>query len=193
MAGIRRKNRAFAVTLFAVAGAMVGLSFASVPLYRLFCQVTGFGGTPRVGAALEAGPVSEQTITVFFDANVNESLPWKFRPVKRRMRVRAGETVLAFYRARNDSQGPLTGTATFNVTPYKAAIYFSKVDCFCFTEQRLEAGQVAEMPVSFFVDPAIFSDPDTREVRSITLSYTFFRAPGTGGGEQASVRTPGSG
>ena len=193
MAGNRRKNRAFAVTLFAVAGAMVGLTFASVPLYRLFCQVTGFGGTPRVGAALEAGPVSEQTITVFFDANVNQSLPWQFRPVQRRMRVRAGETVLAFYRARNDSRGPLTGTATFNVTPYKAAIYFSKVDCFCFTEQRLEAGQVAEMPVSFFVDPAIFSDPDTREVRSITLSYTFFRAPGAGGGEQASVRAPGSG
>ncbi len=193
MAGKRSKNRAFAVTLFAVAGAMVGLSFASVPLYKLFCQVTGFGGTPRVGAAVEAVPVSEETITVFFDANVNASLPWKFRPVQRRMRVRAGETVLAFYRARNDSQGPLTGTATFNVTPYKAAIYFSKVDCFCYTEQRLEAGQVAEMPVSFFVDPAIFSDPDTREVRSITLCYTFFRAPGAGGGARASVRTPGSG
>ena len=193
MQGKRRKNRAFAVTLFAVAGAMVGLSFASVPLYKLFCQVTGFGGTPRVGAALEAMPMSEETITVFFDANVNASLPWDFRPVQRRMRVRGGETVLAFYRARNDSSGPLTGTATFNVTPYKAAIYFSKVDCFCFTEQRLEAGQVAEMPVSFFVDPAIFSDPDTRDVKSITLSYTFFRAPGTGGGGQASARAPGSG
>ncbi len=193
MAGNRRKNRAFAVTLFAVAGAMVGLTFASVPLYRLFCQVTGFGGTPRVGAAVEAVPVSERTITVFFDANVNASLPWQFRPVQRRMRVRAGETVLAFYRASNESQGPLTGTATFNVTPYKAAIYFSKVDCFCFTEQRLEPGQVVEMPVSFFVDPAIFSDPDTREVRSITLSYTFFRAPGAGGGDQASARAPGSG
>ncbi len=193
MAGNRRKNRAFAVTLFAVAGAMVGLSFASVPLYRLFCQVTGFGGTPRVGAAADSMPVSEQTITVLFDANVNESLPWRFRPVQRRMRVRAGQTVLAFYRASNLSGGPLTGTATYNVTPYKAAPYFSKVDCFCFTEQRLEPGQVAELPVSFFVDPAIFSDPDTREVRSITLSYTFFRAPGTGGGEQASVRAPGSG
>ena len=173
---------------------MVGLSFASVPLYRLFCQVTGFGGTPRVGAQAESMPVSEHTITVLFDANVNESLPWRFRPVQRRMRVRAGQTVLAFYRASNLSAGPLTGTATYNVTPYKAAPYFSKVDCFCFTEQRLEPGQVAELPVSFFVDPAIFSDPDTREVRSITLSYTFFRAPGTGAGKQASARrAPGSG
>lgn len=193
MAENRSKNRAFAVTLFAVAGAMVGLTFASVPLYRLFCQVTGFGGIPRVGAAAGTMTVSEQTITVFFDANVNESLPWRFRPVQRRMRVRAGETVLVFYRASNLSQGPVTGTATFNVTPYKAAPYFSKVDCFCFTEQRLEAGQVVELPVSFFVDPAIFSDPDTREVRSITLSYTFFRVPEAGGGERASARTPGSG
>ena len=193
MAGKRSKNRAFAVTLFAFAGAMVGLSFASVPLYKLFCQVTGFGGTPRVGAAADLMPVSEHTITVLFDANVNESLSWRFRPVQRRMRVRAGENVLAFYRASNLTGGPLTGTATYNVTPYKAAPYFSKVDCFCFTEQRLEAGQVAELPVSFYVDPAIFSDPDTREVRSITLSYTFFRAPGVGGGARASVRTPGSG
>ena len=188
MAGNRRKNRAVAATLFTVAVAMVGLTFASVPLYRLFCQVTGFGGTPRVGAATEAGPVSEDTITVYFDANVNGSMPWRFRPDQRRMRVRAGETVLAFYKASNESGGPLTGTATFNVTPYKAAPYFSKVDCFCFTEQRLEAGQVAELPVSFFVDPAIFSDPDTREVRSITLSYTFFRAPGTEEIDQASAR-----
>lgn len=191
MEGKQRKNRTFAVILFAVAGSMIGLTFASVPLYRLFCQVTGFGGTPRVGAQIKAVPVTEDTITVFFDANVNASLPWKFRPVQRQLRVKGGETVLAFYRATNESQGPLTGTATFNVTPYKAAIYFSKVDCFCFTEQRLEAGQVAEMPVSFFIDPAIFSDPDTREVRSITLSYTFFRAPGAGGGEQASLRAPG--
>lgn len=191
MAGKRRNNRAFAVTLFTVAGAMVGLTFASVPLYRLFCQVTGFGGTPRVGAEVKAVPESDKTITVYFDANVNASLPWKFRPVQRQVRVKGGETVLAFYRATNDSQGPLTGTATFNVTPYKAAIYFSKVDCFCFTEQRLEPGQVAEMPVSFFVDPAIFSDPDTLDVKSITLSYTFFRAPGAGGGEQASLRAPG--
>ena len=190
MAGNRRKNRAFAVTLFAVAGAMVGLTFASVPLYQLFCQVTGFGGTPRVGAAVKAVPKSEKTITVFFDANVNASLSWQFRPVQRRLRVKGGETVLAFYQAKNDSQGTLTGTATFNVTPYKAAIYFSKVDCFCFTEQRLAAGQTVKMPISFFVDPAIFSDPDTREVRYITLSYTFFRAAGSGAGEQASVRAP---
>ncbi len=193
MAADRSKNRAVAVTLFAVAGAMAGLSFASVPLYRLFCQVTGYGGTPRVGAAAMAAPVSEDTITVFFDANVSKSLPWRFRPEKRKIRVRTGETILAYYRASNLTGDPLTGTATFNVTPYKAAIYFSKVDCFCFTEQRLEAGQGVSMPVSFFVDPAIFSDPDTREVRSITLSYTFFRAPGAGGGERASVRAPGSG
>ena len=188
MQGKRRRNRAFAVTLFAVAGTMVGLSFAWVPFYERDCQATVSGDAPRAAAS-----ESVEVITVFFDANVNKSLPWRFRPDQRRMRVRAGETVHAFYRATNDSQGPLTGTATFNVTPCKAAPYLSMVDCFCFTEQRLEAGQMAEMPVSFFVDPAIFSDPDTREVRSITLSYTFFRTSGTGGGGQASARAPGSG
>ena len=184
MAGNRRNNRAVAVTLFAVAGTMVGLSFAWGHFYERECQATVSGDAPRAAVA----PESVQSITVFFDANVNKSLPWRFRPDQRRMRVRAGETVLTFYRATNNSQGPLTGTATFNVTPCKAAPYLSMVDCFCFSEQRLAAGQVAEMPVSFFVDPAIFSDPDTREVKSITLSYTFFRASGAGAGEPASGR-----
>jgi cytochrome c oxidase assembly protein subunit 11 len=138
--------------------------------------VTGFDGTPRVATtAPTPAPVGGRTVTVFFNANVNSKLPWTFKPDQRRVRVRGGEERLAFYTARNTSGEMMTGTATFNVTPYKAARYFNKVDCFCFTEQSLDAGQEAEMPVQFFVDPEIFTDPETREITNITLSYTFFR------------------
>ena len=172
----RAKNGVTAVLLFTVAGGMVALAFASVPLYRLFCQVTGFGGTPKIAAAATTAP-SDRTITVRFDANVNPALPWRFRPAQREMTVRVGETVLAHYLARNQSDAPVTGTATYNVTPYRAATYFAKVACFCFTEQVLQPAQEVAMPVSFFVDPELFTDPDTKEVRTVTLSYTFFRAP----------------
>ena len=178
MATTHRKNRATAVVLFTVAGGMVGLAFASVPLYRLFCQVTGFGGTPQTVAVAAPGAVpSGRTITVRFDANVNPGLDWQFHPQQPEIRVRVGESRVAYYKAVNRSDGPLTGTATFNVTPYKAGIYFSKTDCFCFTEQRLAAGEAAAMGVRFFVDPEILNDPNTRDVTTITLSYTFFRAP----------------
>ena len=169
------RNGVTAVLLFTVAGGMVGLAFASVPLYRLFCQVTGFGGTPKIATAPAAAP-SDRTITVRFDANVGPALPWRFRPARREMTVRVGETALAHYLARNQSDAPVTGNATFNVTPFKAAPYFVKVACFCFTEQVLQPGEEASMPVSFFVDPDLFTDPDTKEVRTVTLSYTFFRA-----------------
>lgn len=171
----RARNRVTAVLLFTIAGGMVGLAFASVPLYRLFCQVTGYGGTPKIAAASTAAP-SDRTVTVRFDANVNPALPWRFRPKQPEMTVKVGETVLAHYLARNRSDAPVTGSATFNVTPYKAAPYFVKVACFCFTEQELQPGQEVAMPVSFFVDPDLFTDPNTTEVRTITLSYTFFRA-----------------
>ena len=170
------KNGITAVVLVAVVGGMVGLSYASVPLYKLFCQVTGFEGTPRVAAAPKSATPSSRSITVRFDANVNPALPWQFRPERLQMEVKAGEPTLVRYQAVNDSDQTITGTATYNVTPYKAGIYFSKIQCFCFTEQKLGAHQSAELPVQFFVDPDIFTDPNTRDVTEITLSYTFFRA-----------------
>lgn len=186
MAATRRRNLTTAVTLFAVAGGMVGLAFASVPLYRLFCQVTGYGGTPVTEvAAPAAASAGAPMVTVRFDANVNGALPWRFRPAQTELTVPVGEETLAFYTARNDSDVPVTGTATFNVTPYKAGPYFNKVQCFCFTEQRLEPGEEVSMAVSFFVDPEILKDANTTEVRTITLSYTFFRASDQDGAQTA--------
>lgn len=185
MAQAHRKNRATAVVLFSIAGGMVGLSFAAVPLYQLFCQITGFGGTTKIAAAPSTTPgTSARIITVRFDANVNPALPWTFTPQKLEVQVRVGETAQVFYKALNLSDGPVTGTATFNVTPYKAGKYFSKIECFCFTEQRLAAGEEVLMGVQFFVDPEIFNDINARDVKTITLSYTFFRAKeekGSGG------------
>ena len=175
----RRSRRVTALALVGIVAGMTGLAFASVPLYRLFCQVTGFGGTPRVALDAEAGGADRdgRTITVRFDANVNPALPWRFRPEQRRVEVPLGESALAVYRAENLSDTAVIGTATFNVTPNKAAPYFVKVQCFCFDEQRLEPNGGIDMPVSFYVDPAIADDPDTRDVSTITLSYTFFRSP----------------
>ncbi len=172
----RRRRTITAGVLFAVAAAMVGLSFASVPLYRLFCQVTGFAGTPRTENVEHAQGASDVVITVRFDANVNSELPWRFAPVERQRTVRLGEEVLIHYRAVNVSDKPVTGTATFNVTPFKAAPYFAKLECFCFSEQVLQPGEEVLMPVLFYVDPGLLTNVDTQDVRSITLSYTFFRA-----------------
>lgn len=169
-----RSNARLALTLIGVVFGMVGLSFAMVPLYQLFCQVTGWGGTTQVAETLPE-TVSDRTIAVRFNADVNEKLPWSFGPVQREVEVKIGENRLAFYRAKNVGERPVVGTATFNVTPLKAGQYFSKVACFCFTEQRLEPGQEIDMPVSFFVDPAILDDPNMEDVKTITLSYTFFR------------------
>ncbi|MFZ1415224.1 MAG: cytochrome c oxidase assembly protein [Defluviicoccus sp.] len=166
-----------AVLLFGVVAGMAGLAFASVPLYRLFCQVTGFAGTPKTGAyvgAASAAAGAAEAVTIRFDANVNSHLPWQFAPVERQVVVRPGEEVLIHYRAQNLADRPITGTATFNVTPFKAAQYFNKIECFCFTEQTLKPGEDVSMPVVFYVDPQLFDDPNTAEVRKITLSYTFF-------------------
>ncbi|MGY8992860.1 MAG: cytochrome c oxidase assembly protein [Rhodospirillales bacterium] len=178
----RRRKQMTAVVLFIVVGGMVGLSFASVPLYRLFCQVTGYGGTPVTQAERPTGPVSNQEIRISFDANINRDLPWRFKPVLRNMTVRLGEEVLAYYEARNESLSTLTGTAVFNVAPAKAAPYFNKIECFCFTEQTLKAGVSVDMPVLFYVDPAILDDPDAFDVRAITLSYTFYPVESGGAG-----------
>ena len=168
----RRKNRRIMVALFALVVAMVGGSYAAVPLYRIFCQVTGFGGTTQV-AEKPSETVSDRVITVRFDSMVN-GVPWAFQPEVRSMKTRVGENTLAFYRAENRGETAVTGTATFNVTPLKAGQYFSKIECFCFTEQRLAVGQSVDMPVSFFIDPAIEDDRNLDDVTTITLSYTFF-------------------
>ena len=172
------RNRHTGLVLFAVVLGMIGLAFASVPLYRLFCVATGFGGTPQRVTAESApvGPVSDRVITIRFNADVNSELPWSFQPVQRSVSVRVGEQAIAFYRATNHSDRPVTGAATFNVTPDKAGPYFDKIHCFCFEEQTLAPGQTVEMPVTFYVDSAILEDPGLDDVDTITLSYTFFRA-----------------
>jgi cytochrome c oxidase assembly protein subunit 11 len=181
MTALAHKNTRTALMAALLVAAMVGLAFASVPLYRLFCQVTGFGGTPlRADAA--PGAVGGE-LGVRFDANINPTLPWRFEPVQRTVRVQPGARVQVSYRATNLTARTTTGTAVFNVTPAKAGQYFSKIQCFCFTEQTLKGGESVDMPVIFFVDPAIAKDPDARDIDEITLSYTFYPVenPGTGG------------
>lgn len=170
-----RSNGRLAVVLFFVVGGMIGLSFASVPLYRIFCQVTGYGGTTQVATELPE-EVSERVIKVRFNADINEALPWHFQPAQREIALHVGESSLAFYEARNLSDRTLTGSAVFNVTPLKAGQYFNKIQCFCFDEQTLTAGQKVDMPVSFFIDPAINEDRNLDDVKTITLSYTFYPA-----------------
>jgi cytochrome c oxidase assembly protein subunit 11 len=172
MAQDRRKLTAFTAVCAAVG--MLGLAYASVPLYRLFCQVTGYGGTTQVAEAAP-GAVGERTMTVRFDASVHRDMPWDFQPAQREVVVRVGEPTLIHYVATNPLSVPVSGQASFNVTPDKAGKYFDKVECFCFTEQRLEPGQTVDMPVSFFIDPAILQDRKLDGVDTITLSYTFFR------------------
>ena len=162
---------------------MIGLSFASVPLYRLFCQATGYGGTPRTEGVVRPTHLGESNVTVRFDANVNPSLPWRFHPEQRAVSSRLGEETLVHYTAINLSEWPVTGTATFNVVPDKVAPYFNKLECFCFKEQTLQPGQQVSMPVVFFVDPALADDATARDATTITLSYTFYRIEG---GAQAS-------
>ena len=190
MTKARSRNSRTAILLFSIVGGMVGLAFASVPLYQLFCQVTGYGGTPKVAGGT-VGAASAKTITVRFDANVNPALAWTFRPGQKEITVQGGELAEISYLARNLSETATVGTSTFNVTPYKVAQYFSKIDCFCFTEQPLSPGQEASLGVQFYVDPEIFSDPNTRDVNTITLSYTFFSAAGAKDAEPAKqTRTP---
>jgi cytochrome c oxidase assembly protein subunit 11 len=181
---LRRRNRITMIAAFGVVAGMVALTFAAVPLYDLFCRVTGYAGTPRVATAA-SGVVGERQITVRFDASVNGHLDWRFAPKQGPMAVKVGETALAFYSVQNRSDGPTVGTATFNVTPAKAAKYVNKMECFCFTEQRLEAGQSADMAVSFFIDPAIVENHNVDDVNTITLSYTFFPKDGTTDGRVA--------
>jgi cytochrome c oxidase assembly protein subunit 11 len=171
----RRANTGLAVGLVVVIGGMTGMAFAAVPLYRMFCAATGYGGTPNITAKLSPGAVS-QTITVRFNADTNPNLPWMFKPEQASVTLPLGEDRVAYYTARNNSGTAVTGVATYNVTPEKVGKYFHKTACFCFDEQTLASGQDMDFPLSFWVDPAIASDPNTADVKTITLSYTFFRA-----------------
>lgn len=165
-----------ALGLAGVAATMASLSFAAVPMYNWFCKVTGFGGTTLV-AEKGSDVVLDRTMTIRFDASRDAGMPWEFRPVVHEMQVRIGETNLAFFEAYNPTMRTVAGTASYNVFPYSAGGYFTKIACFCFEEQILKPGERVTMPVSFYVDPAIVDDPEAKDLRSITLSYTFHETP----------------
>jgi len=183
------RHRAVAMWCAVVVVGMVGLAYAAVPLYRMFCQVTGFDGTPRI-ATRPSDKVLDETVTIRFDANVAPDLPWRFEPDQTTTKVKIGETALAFYRATNTSDKPVWGMATYNVFPEQVAPFFNKLQCFCFTEQLLQPGESVEMPVSFFVDPQITKDKDASRVKHITLSYTFYPATAPKSGVAGKVGDP---
>lgn len=181
-------HRKTALILTGVGLSMLALGFASKPLYDTFCKVTGYGGTTRV-AADNLSEVLDRKVQVSFDANVN-GLPWEFAPEQRAMTVQLGQTGLAYYKVKNESDKPMVGTATFNVTPIKAAPFFIKTECFCFTEQRVEPGQEISMPVLYFVDPQLDEDKRLEDVTDITLSYTFFEVENPTDAQAISSVTP---
>ena len=181
---LAERNRRVRHLMVLLVAAMVGLGFASVPLYRMFCEYTGFDGTTQRATLAEApGAVVGKVISVRFDGNVSSRLPWTFAPERQTARVAIGARQLAFFNATNAADHAVTGTAAFNVTPSQVGKYFTKIQCFCFTNQTLEAGATMRMPVTYYVDPKILDDPDARDVSEITLSYTFYPvdSPATAG------------
>jgi cytochrome c oxidase assembly protein subunit 11 len=173
--GQHRRNAILGGVVGVAMAGMVGLSFAAIPLYRLFCAATGYGGTPSIGLAAAPGS-SGQTIRVRFNADTNPGLPWNFAPDQQEVSLNLGDQQVAFYHAVNRSARAVTGMALYNVTPEKAGKYFHKTACFCFNKQTLSANQSMEFPVSFWVDPAIRTDPNTADIKAVTLSYTFYRS-----------------
>lgn len=174
---VSKRQRLTAAACVVFLSAMIGMSYAAVPLYELFCKVTGYGGTTQI-AESGANQVIDREITIRFDANIAADLPWSFKPVERKMVLQVGATGQAAYGFSNLAKTQTIGTSTFNVTPQSAGAYFNKLECFCFTEQVLAGGESVEMPVVFFIDPAIADDPDLDSVNTITLSYTFFPVEG---------------
>lgn len=170
---LNRSNRTVAIACLSFFVCMIGAAYASVPLYRIFCRVTGYGGTTQ-RVEQYSDTILDKTMKVRFDANTANGLPWEFKPVEREVTVRIGETTMIKYEARNLFDEPTYGRASFNVAPGRAGAYFNKVECFCFTDTTLQPGEDMEMPVVFFVDPEIVNDPDLKDVKTITLSYTFF-------------------
>jgi len=181
-------NRKTMMMLAGLGLSMLALGFASKPLYDTFCRVTGYGGTPRI-AEDNLSEILDRKVRVSFDANVSD-LPWEFVPEQRDMTVQLGQTGLAYYKVKNESDKPMVGTATFNVTPIKAAPFFIKTECFCFTEQRVEPGQEISMPVLYFVDPQLDEDQRLKDVKDITLSYTFFEVENPTDAQAISSVTP---
>ncbi len=171
-----KSNRRLATGAALVVVLMLAMSYAAVPLYDLFCRVTGYGGTTQIAQSAPT-QIGTRMMTIRFDANTHRDMPWQFKPPADDVRLPVGAQGLTFFTAENNSNIPVTGVASFNVTPQKAGYYFSKIDCFCFTEQTLAAGERVDMPVSFFVSPEIVDDPELDDVDEITLSYTFFISP----------------
>jgi cytochrome c oxidase assembly protein subunit 11 len=170
-----RRNRRTMLTMAGVGLSMLALGFASVPLYRIFCEQTGFGGTTkRADANVHVQEAAGHTMSIRFDSNVQPGMPWQFYPEHRTDTVTVGRKDMAIFIAKNMSDKPVTGTASFNVTPSQAGAYFTKIQCFCFTEQTLQPGQEVRMPVLYFVDPKILDDADNKDTQQITLSYTFY-------------------
>ncbi len=169
------RNRMIGAGLGALVFGMVGMAYAAVPLYRAFCAATGYDGTPQIGPA---GPTasSNRVITIALNATTNPNLPWSFKPEQPKVSMKLGEEQMAFFDAKNLSSTAIEGVALYNVTPDTVGRYFHKTQCFCFNAQTLQPGEAVQMPVTFWVDPAIANDPDTRDVKTITLSYTFFRS-----------------
>lgn len=174
-ARLERRHRRVAGTVVACVFGMIGMSYAAVPLYDMFCRATGYGGTPQI-ADKETDKRGERVMTVRFDANVSSDLPWSFEPDVESIRVRTGETATIFYKVRNKSQRATTGIASYNVAPDQTGLFFNKIACFCFTEQTLGPGETMEMPVVFYLDPELEKNDVMKHVQSVTLSYTFFAA-----------------
>ncbi|MBJ3761235.1 cytochrome c oxidase assembly protein [Maribius pontilimi] len=181
----KKKTVLQAVSLVVFMGAM---AWASVPLYDWFCRVTGYGGATGVAEA-GSDTVLDQTITIRFDASLERGMPWEFKPLEREVELKIGETGLAFYEAYNPTDRPIAGSASYNVAPYDAGSFFTKIDCFCFEEQVLQPGERVEMPVTFYVDPAIVEDRDAKFVNHITLSYTFYEIDLPDNASQAALNT----
>jgi cytochrome c oxidase assembly protein subunit 11 len=188
----RGTNRGVVIVCLSALLFMGAATWAAVPLYRIFCQVTGYGGTP-MRAEKAPDTASDRTILIRFDANVTPGMPWTFEPAQRMIEVKIGENALAFYRARNTSDHTIKGSASYNVSPDTAGAFFGKIECFCFTEQTLAPGEEVEMPLSFFVDPSIIEDRDARHITEITLSYTFYPVGKDGARADVKASSPGTG
>ena len=173
---MKKENLKITFSLIFLVSFMFFLTFAAVPLYKLFCQVTGYGGTPKIVNLKDQIDISEKKIKIEFNSDVNKKLNWSFKPEQRSMESKIGDSILAFYKAKNNGNKSITGVATYNILPFEAAQYFNKVDCFCFENQTLEPGEEVVLPINFYIDPQILDDPNVKHLNSIVLSYTFFQS-----------------
>ncbi|MCH2540789.1 MAG: cytochrome c oxidase assembly protein [Alphaproteobacteria bacterium] len=173
---MKKNNLKITFSLIFLVSFMFFLTFAAVPLYKLFCQVTGYGGTPKIVDIKDQIDISQKKIKIEFNSDVNKKLNWSFKPEQRSMESKIGDSILAFYKAKNNGNKSITGVATYNVLPFEAAQYFNKVDCFCFENQTLEPGEEVLLPINFYIDPKILNDPSVKHLNSIVLSYTFFQS-----------------